>query len=73
MRYILTVVEQLDRAARELTVNHPINNRLALIWILNAVELIIHLASRCTLIGIEIGHFHPPPILAASAKSYPSS
>jgi hypothetical protein len=42
MRYILTVVEQLDRAARELRVDHPINNRLALILIDNAVELIIH-------------------------------
>ena len=42
MRYILTVVEQLDRAARELSTDHPINNRLALILIDNATELILH-------------------------------
>ena len=46
MRYTLTVVEQLDRAARELTVDHPINNRLALILVDNATELILH--RRCT-------------------------
>jgi hypothetical protein len=42
MRFVLTVVEQLDRAARELVLDHPINNRLALILVDNAVELIIH-------------------------------
>ncbi|MDE0522234.1 MAG: hypothetical protein OXH79_09795 [Boseongicola sp.] len=46
MRYTLTVVEQLDRAARELAVDHPINNRLALILIDNATELVLH--RRCT-------------------------
>ena len=46
MRYILTIVEQLDRAATELATNHPINNRLALILIDNATELILH--RQCT-------------------------
>lgn len=42
MRYYQTIVEQLDRAASELGTDHPINNRLALILIDNAVELIVH-------------------------------
>ena len=42
MQYILTIVEQLDRAAAELATDHPINNRLALILIDNATELILH-------------------------------
>ncbi len=42
MRFVLTVVEQLDRAASELETDHPINNRLALILIDNAAELLIH-------------------------------
>ena len=46
MRHIATIVEQLDRAAIELATDHPINNRLALILIDNAVELIIH--RQCT-------------------------
>ena len=46
MKYILTVVEQLDRAARELKTDHPINNRLALILVDNATELILH--RQCT-------------------------
>ena len=46
MRYILTVVEQLDRAAREMATDHPINNRLALILVDNATELILH--RQCT-------------------------
>jgi hypothetical protein len=45
MRYIMPIVEQLDRAARELATDHPINNRLALILIDNATELILH--RRC--------------------------
>ena len=45
MRYKLTVVEQLDRAIRELRIDHPINNRLALILVDNATELILH--RRC--------------------------
>ena len=46
MRYVLTIVEQLDRAARELETDHPINNRLALILIDNATELMLH--RQCT-------------------------
>ncbi len=42
MRYELTIVEQLDRAASELSTDHPINNRMALILIDNATELIVH-------------------------------
>ena len=45
MRYALTIVEQLDRAAAELANDHPINNRLALILIDNATELVLH--RRC--------------------------
>ena len=46
MRYVLTIVEQLDRAARELVTDHPINNRLAFILIDNTTELILH--RQCT-------------------------
>ena len=46
MRYVLTVVEQLDRAARELVIDHPINNRLALILVDNATELMLQ--RQCT-------------------------
>lgn len=42
MDYILTIVEQLDRARRELQIDHQINNRLSLILIDNAAELIFH-------------------------------
>ena len=42
MRYLLPIVEQLDRAARELSTDHPINNRLALILVDNSTELIVH-------------------------------
>lgn len=46
MRFVLTIVEQLDRAARELKTDHPINNRLALILVDNATELMLH--RQCT-------------------------
>lgn len=46
MRYILTIVEQLDRAARELSTDHPINSRLALVLIDNATELVVY--RQCT-------------------------
>ena len=46
MRFILTIVEQLDRAAGELATDHPINNRLALILVDNATELMLH--RQCT-------------------------
>ena len=42
MRNLLTIVEQLDRAAAELSTDHPINSRLALILIDNATELLLH-------------------------------
>jgi hypothetical protein len=42
MRFATLVVEQLDRAATELAVAHPINARIALILVDNAAELIIH-------------------------------
>ena len=42
MKDVLTIVEQLDRAARELETDHPINNRIALILVDNATELMVH-------------------------------
>ncbi len=45
MRFATLIVEQLDRAATELGVNHPLNARMALILIDNTGELIIH--RRC--------------------------
>ncbi|MCY4624354.1 MAG: hypothetical protein OXC99_05040 [Chloroflexi bacterium] len=42
----MTIVEQLDRATRELATDHPINNRLALILVDNATELMLH--RQCT-------------------------
>lgn len=46
MRYTLTIVEQLDRSSRELATDHPISNRLALILVDNATELMLH--RQCT-------------------------
>ena len=45
MRFATLIVEQLDRAATELTLDHPLNSRMALILIDNAAELIIQ--RRC--------------------------
>lgn len=42
LEHTLTIVEQLHRATEELRTDHPTNNRLALILIDNAVELIVH-------------------------------
>ena len=42
MQYVMLLVEQLDRAAHELATDHPINNRIALILVDNAAELIVH-------------------------------
>ena len=42
LEHTLTTVEQLHRATEELRTDHPTNNRLALILIDNAVELIVH-------------------------------
>ena len=46
MRYVVMIVEQLDRAAGELATDHAINNRLALILVDNATELMVH--RQCT-------------------------
>ena len=40
------IVEQLNRAARELSTDHPISNRLGLILVDNAVEIILY--RQCT-------------------------
>ena len=42
LEHTLTIVEQLHRATEELRTDHPTNNRLALILIDNAIELMIH-------------------------------
>lgn len=42
MKYIMPIVEQLDRAAIEIAQDHPISSRLGLILVDNAVELILH-------------------------------
>jgi hypothetical protein len=42
MQYIMLIIEQLHRAAFEVATDHPINNRIALILIDNAAELIVH-------------------------------
>jgi hypothetical protein len=39
MRFVMLVVEQLDRAATELAVDHPLNARIALILVDNAEAL----------------------------------
>ena len=54
MRYIIPCVEQLDRAAEELRNSNPVNSRLALILIDNAVELTCH--RRCEEIILRDGH-----------------
>lgn len=46
MKAILTVVEQMDRAAGELSADEPISSRLALILIDNAAELLVHYKLR---------------------------
>jgi hypothetical protein len=45
MRFATLIVEQFDRAATELVLDHPLNARMALILIDNAAELLIH--RRC--------------------------
>ncbi|MYA25357.1 MAG: hypothetical protein F4091_10715 [Acidimicrobiales bacterium] len=42
MRFTSLIVEQLDRAASELHADHEIGNRLALILVDNATELLVH-------------------------------
>ena len=62
MRFALTVVEQLDRAATELAVDNPINNRLALILIDNAAELLIH--RQC------VGHVENHSVYSRLSKAH---
>ena len=57
MRHVVTIVEQLDRAAMELATDHPINNRLALILIDNASEVILH---RQSMDRLELGARRSP-------------
>ena len=42
LEHTLTIVEQPHRATEELRTDHPTSNRLALILIDNAVELLVH-------------------------------
>jgi hypothetical protein len=58
VQYIMPIVEQLDRAATELATDHPINNRLALILVDNAVELIVH---RHAVDEVREDLHRPPP------------
>src|SRR5258708_19732535 len=60
MRFATLIVEQLDRAATELAVNHPLNARMALILIDNAAELVIH--RRCEDL-VRADRTHAPPNL----------
>ncbi len=61
MQELLTIVEQLDRASTELLTDHPINNRLALILIDNATELMLH--RQCTS-HLECDSFYFPMLKA---------
>lgn len=56
MQQSLLVIEQMDRAARELATDHPINSRLALILVDNALELVIH--RRCKERALLDMHLH---------------
>ena len=42
LQEVITVIEQLGRAVDELKTDHPINNRIALVLIDNATELLLH-------------------------------
>ncbi len=67
MRFATLIVEQLDRAATELAVNHPLNARMALILIDNAAELVIH--RRCEdLVRADRRH-GAPKLTAANRRS----
>jgi len=61
LQELLTIVEQLDRASTELLTDHPINNRLALILIDNATELMLH--GQCTS-HLESDSFYSPMLKA---------
>jgi hypothetical protein len=67
MRFATLIVEQLDRAATELAVNHPLNSRIALILIDNAAELIIH--RRCGDL-VRADRRHGAPKLTAANRRF---
>lgn len=62
METLLPIAEQLDRAAVELLLDHPIHNRLAIILVDNAVELMarqaiaVHLGIGSDFVGITSKH-----------------
>jgi hypothetical protein len=51
MNFIVTCVEQLDRAAQELNERDPVANRLSLIFSDNVVELLVHAQSEAIFMG----------------------
>jgi hypothetical protein len=67
MRFATLIVEQLDRAATELAVNHPLNARMALILVDNAAELIIH--RRCEHLVRADRHSGAPKLTLAERRS----
>jgi hypothetical protein len=67
MRFATLIVEQLDRAATELAVDHPLNARMALILIDNAAELIIH--RRCENLVQSDRKSGAPKLTAANRRS----
>jgi hypothetical protein len=67
MRFATLIVEQLDRAATELAVEHPLNARLALILVDNAAELIIH--RRCERLVRTDRKSATPTLTAAKRRS----
>ncbi|RTL75877.1 MAG: hypothetical protein EKK35_21860 [Bradyrhizobiaceae bacterium] len=67
MRFATLVVEQLDRAATELAVDHPLNARLALILVDNAAELIIQ--RRCERLVRADRRSGAPTLTAANRRS----
>lgn len=67
MRFATLIVEQLDRAATELAVNHPLNARMALILVDNAAELIIH--RRCESLVRSDRKNGVPKLTAANRRS----
>lgn len=67
MRSATLIVEQVDRAATELAVDHPLNARIALILIDNAAELIIH--RRCERLVRADQRSAAPTLTAAKRQS----
>ena len=69
MHYILSIAEQLDKAATELSFEHPINDRLALILIDNAVELIMARRIRNTILDFDDWRGRLGPDVRTKARS----